>query len=371
MSTMDSLPIPFPDAAEYPALVRAALRAQARDRPELLGALAAGIEGLREALDWSAQGVGADETACVWLGDLRWARALGLNPEEAAPMPPRAWWEPEAARLAPADFAERHPLLARALCAGNMPYPARTPFTELADDAFLPRLAVLPLHPREGLEQLGQLAVNLTALTHGHPEALAAGLVIVLHRRALLGLDAEAVGDAGGGADPRRRAPAQLRERARRRVLELLSPQDPGGSAPSAGLLASYGATGATRSGLARVLAAAPLSAAVLADPDAAGTAQGRGGDQVPGCVRALARELTGAGIARPEADAADGGAAADSEARSEADSDEASETSQSPMARAGLAPTYPSAEQLADRLAERWVETARRWWGVWGASGG
>ena len=91
----------------------------------------------------------------------------------------------------------------------------------------------------------------------------------------------------------------------------------------------------------------------------------------MPGCVRALARELTGAGIARPEADAADGGAAADSEARSEADSDEASETSQSPMARAGLAPTYPSAEQLADRLAERWVETARRWWGVWGASGG
>ena len=161
MSTMDSLPIPFPDAAEYPALVRAALRAQARDRPELLGALAAGIEGLREALDWSAQGVGADETACVWLGDLRWARALGLNPEEAAPMPPRAWWEPEAARLAPADFAERHPLLARALCAGDMPYPARTPFTELADDAFLPRLAVLPLHPREGLEQLGQLA-NIT-----------------------------------------------------------------------------------------------------------------------------------------------------------------------------------------------------------------
>lgn len=373
MSTMDSLPIPSPDAPEHSALVRAALRAQARARPELLGGLAAGAEGLREALAWSAQGVGADETACVWLGDLRWARALGLSPEEAAPVPPEAWWEPEVARLAPADFAERHPLLARALCAGDMPYPARTPFTELADDTFLPRLAVLPLHPREGLEQLGQLAVNLTALTHGHPEALAAGLVIVLHRRALIGLgaeEAEALGDAGDGADPQHRAPAQLRERARRRVLELLSPRDPGGSAPSAGLLASYGATGATRSGLARILAAAPLSAAVLADPDAAPTAQDRGGDEVPGCVRALARELTGPAPQRPGCDPGDGGTEADAEARSEAEFAAPSEAAQSPTAWAELASTDQSAEQLADRLTERWVESVRRWWEVWGTPG-
>lgn len=46
------------------------------------------MDGLLEALEWAERGQGAEDTACLWLGGLRWVAAVDGALPDAAPEPP-------------------------------------------------------------------------------------------------------------------------------------------------------------------------------------------------------------------------------------------------------------------------------------------
>lgn len=207
--------------------------------------VAASVEGLREVLVWAAAGQQADETATLWLQQLRWARACGLPLDPAAPLPPADPWE---ARVPRGTVAQGIPEFAETLGRSTMQYPARSQDRHRSGAEFLPLLVPLVFHPQPSLVHLGQLSVNATALTHGHPEALATGLVWTLALRC--------------GADEER-APEHWFRAGCPRVAELLVPDQPV-SAPPGGLMAAMAATGGSLRALQAVLAAAPGTRSVL-----------------------------------------------------------------------------------------------------------
>jgi len=46
------------------------------------------MDGLADAVEWAQRGVGADDVACLWLGALRWVRAMDGSVPDGAPEPP-------------------------------------------------------------------------------------------------------------------------------------------------------------------------------------------------------------------------------------------------------------------------------------------
>ena len=46
------------------------------------------MDGLADAVEWAQRGVGADDVACLWLGALRWVRAVDGAVPDGAPEPP-------------------------------------------------------------------------------------------------------------------------------------------------------------------------------------------------------------------------------------------------------------------------------------------
>ncbi|MCP3426222.1 ADP-ribosylglycohydrolase family protein, partial [Rothia sp. AR01] len=207
-------PAPPPARSAYPALV-GDLWSLAGGGPVAEAAgLVAVSEGLAEVLRWAAAGQDADETASVWLEQLRWAAALGVETESGAPTPPPSWWEGDVAEALAASGAGPRlelPGLRRALALAQLQYPGRNELGDLDDAAFMDRLVPLAVHPRDSPAHLGQLAVNLTCLTHGHPEALATGMVWALLLRACA-VRAEEPRDAAGAASDPREAASTPRE---------------------------------------------------------------------------------------------------------------------------------------------------------------
>jgi hypothetical protein len=261
---------PSPARPDYPGLVRT-LWSLAGSGPV---AGAAGVvavsEGLAEVLDWAARGQDADETASVWLEQLRWAAALGLEPEDGAPVPPASWWEAgvarELARAGEDPRAER-PGLCRALVLGQMQYPARTELGGHDDAGFMDRLVPLAVHPRDSPAHLGQLAVNLTCLTHGHPEALGTGMAWALLLRACLRHGAPQT--VPGERDETPPDPLRVLGLGLDAVRSLLGAEDgehdrEGAPAAPEGLLARMAAGGGSVPALTRVLQAAPRTRQAL-----------------------------------------------------------------------------------------------------------
>ncbi|WP_129658824.1 ADP-ribosylglycohydrolase family protein [Rothia halotolerans] len=280
---------PSPAHPDYPGLV-GTLWSLAGSGPvaEAAGVVAVS-EGLAEVLGWAALGQDADETASVWLEQLRWAAALGLEPEDGAPVPPASWWEAGVAReltRAGEDPRAELPGLCRALVLGQLQYPARTELGGHDDAGFMGRLVSLAVHPRDSPAHLGQLAVNLTCLTHGHPEALGTGMAWALLLRACLrhgggAARAEAAaGDREAVSGEQEPAPGKQEAGEREaapephRVLDLgldavrtlLDADDAAADASAApeGLLARMAAGGGSVPALARVLQAAPRTREAL-----------------------------------------------------------------------------------------------------------
>ena len=333
---------PSPARPDYPGLVKA-LWSLAGSGPvaEAAGVVAVS-EGLAEVLGWAALGQDADETASVWLEQLRWAAALGLEPEDGAPVSPASWWEAgvarELARSGEDPRAER-PGLCRALVLGQLQYPARTELGGHDDAGFMDRIVPLAVHPRDSPAHLGQLAVNLTCLTHGHPEALGTGMAWALLLRACLRQGGggcarteaaprhrEVVpGEQGAAAGEREAAPDPLRvlHLGLDAVRTLLGADDAPEDSPAApeGLLARMAAGGGSVPALARVLRAAPRTREALREAGAGpacgadGSDGSDGSDGEPAAPAVLARVIEQArricldGAEAPEADRPDAGA--------------------------------------------------------------
>ncbi|WP_030014648.1 ADP-ribosylglycohydrolase family protein [Curtobacterium sp. S6] len=274
------LPHLDPHEHGYADILRRVLIPATAVEPRLALGPTATLAGLSEVLSWALRGQGADETASVWIENLRWARCLGLRLDEGAPVPPTARWEPTAPQARGCGIDDADAATREALPKAQMQYPARHDLPWADSAAFLPRLVPVALFPVDSLAHVGQLAVNITALTHGSPEALATGMTWTLLLRSLLGARDDAASDE------------QLILDGCSRCLDLMPPAgSPGGPQ---GLRSQYAAMGGSLTGLGAIYAAAPRTVAMLRDvvgleplaEDPAAT----GG---PACVEVLRRALT------------------------------------------------------------------------------
>ncbi len=248
------LPILDPRTPGYATLLdRLLAPAAAADAPLGLGPTAT-LAGLTEVLHWAIRGQSADETASVWLEYLRWARVLGLPVESEAPAPPRSDWENLAADGASWSTDTLDAATATALPLAQMQYPARHELPWADSSAFLPRLVPMALYPVASVAHLGQLAANVTALTHGSPEALATGVAWVILLRSVL-----------GASDTDRRAPEILRS-ACASVLQMAPTELDDGPATQRGLRDQYAAMGGSLRGIGALFVKAPCTVEMLRD---------------------------------------------------------------------------------------------------------
>lgn len=187
-----STPIPRAnDKTAYSELIYAVLSAAAEVErtnstdieqlgPESMLMLSIG-DGLTEALEWAHEGVASDEPACMWLGSLRWIRAVDHELPAGAPAPP------------PRPFADH--MLARGVDKGGDPQNIaglRSPEMSLPHRPFnrpaasvpelaatdgpgvLARAIAIGVVPYLPVEQTRSFATASAALSHGSPQAHAA-----------------------------------------------------------------------------------------------------------------------------------------------------------------------------------------------------
>lgn len=151
------------------------------------------LDALLEVLEWANDGIGADETACLWLAYLRWYRSQGLPLPAAAPEPQPRWIDGQEVLR-----HQRAPGKAclSGLAGGTMGTPARPVNPESKGCGTVMRSAPFGLLPFVSEETITKFAVNGAALTHGHRAALqgAAAFALLIHRLAMA--------DGGTGAGP-------------------------------------------------------------------------------------------------------------------------------------------------------------------------
>nr|WP_231716026.1 ADP-ribosylglycohydrolase family protein [Arthrobacter zhangbolii] len=178
------------------------------------------LDGLLEAVEWANSGVGADETACIWLAYLRWLRGRGIALPETGLVPlPRPIDAEELLHPTPAGTADAgtadaglDPEVVSALSSGEMGTRQRPVNTESDSPAALVRSAPFGLLPYVPTETVYKLALDAASLTHGHPAARHASAVFAATVHGLLSpgttlaaaaekalAPAEAAADSDGG----------------------------------------------------------------------------------------------------------------------------------------------------------------------------
>lgn len=173
-------------------------------------------EGLLEILEWTRQGMSADPLACMWLAGLRWHRLItGMVPENA-PSPPHHETESALAALLEDGSLAVQPgtgiTSLESLGSGEMHYPSAPAQPEATDDEALLRLTPIALVPYvEEPMRVRWVEQNL-ALTHGHPDLLRQGQLLVarIHQQASSGKGATVPDETGiEGTDGNARSPDQ------------------------------------------------------------------------------------------------------------------------------------------------------------------
>ncbi len=135
------------------------------------------VDGLLEALEWANDGVQSDETACLWLAYLRWLRTQSLQPPSSAPSQPGRWIDAH-------DVLHNQRAPGKACISGLMSGEMGTTFRPVNADSkgcgTVMRSAPIGLLPHMPQEALSRLAVNASALTHGHPSAHQSAAIFAL-----------------------------------------------------------------------------------------------------------------------------------------------------------------------------------------------
>lgn len=127
------------------------------------------LDGLLDALEWANQGVGADETACLWLAYLRWLKTQGTPLDPGAPSPPLRWIDSQTVlhgRRAPENAC------ISGLSGPDMGTRARPVNPDSKGSGTVVRSAPFGLLPYVETEMVYRLSEDAAALTHGHPSAL-------------------------------------------------------------------------------------------------------------------------------------------------------------------------------------------------------
>lgn len=187
-----STPIPRAnDKAAYSELIYAVLSAAAEVErtnateieqlgPESMLMLSIG-DGLTEALEWAHDGVASDEPACMWLGSLRWIRAVDHELPAGAPTPPsRPFADHMLARGAdkggdPQNIAGlRSPEMSLPHRPFNRPAASVPELAATDGPGVLARAIAIGVVPYLPVEQTRSFATASAALSHGSPKAHAA-----------------------------------------------------------------------------------------------------------------------------------------------------------------------------------------------------
>ncbi len=227
------------------AAASAAARGSDGSRPGVEATLQIAIlDGLADAVEWAQAGVGADDVACLWLGALRWVKAVDGTVPDGAPEPPSRGVASALGALA--DAAGGDPQNLVGLRSPEMSQPHR-PFNrpaatvpELASTdgpGVLARALGLGLLEHATEEDVRRLATWSAAFSHGSPAAHAAAADAAVLVRALR-TGAEPV----GALRETQAAPGEgkAREALRRGVGHLLAAVE-AGSSPFSGALAAAG----------------------------------------------------------------------------------------------------------------------------------
>ncbi|MGO3151523.1 MAG: ADP-ribosylglycohydrolase family protein [Galactobacter sp.] len=149
------------------------------------------LDGILDAAEWAAQGVGADDVACAWLGALRWVRAVDGRLPDGAPEPPSREFASACAESArgagPGDpqnlIGLRSPEMSQPRRPFNRPAATVPELASTDGTGVLARAAAIGLlaHARE--EDVRRLASWTAAFSHGSPAAheAAADAACLLH----------------------------------------------------------------------------------------------------------------------------------------------------------------------------------------------
>ena len=174
-------------AAAQPGGSRAPVRSFGRETQLTLYT----VDGLLDALEWANGGVAADETACLWLAYLRWARSQGVEQDPSLPVPPARWLDAQPVmhrRLLPSDSSGALPDSTLAgLERPEMGTRHRPVNTASGDAGALARSAPFGLLPHLPSSMLDRLVLDAAALSHGHPQAQSAAVVFAGMIHSLVG----------------------------------------------------------------------------------------------------------------------------------------------------------------------------------------
>ena len=127
------------------------------------------VDGLVEVLQWANDGVGADETACLWLAYLRWLKTQGEDLPANAPEQPGRWIDTKEVlhhRRAPGNAC------LSGLLTGEMGTRARPVNPDSKGCGTVMRSAPFGLLPYVAGDTVYKFSADGAALTHGHPSAL-------------------------------------------------------------------------------------------------------------------------------------------------------------------------------------------------------
>lgn len=136
------------------------------------------LDGLMDAIEWARAGVGADDTACLWLGALRWVKAAQGQVPDGAPEPPTRWISAAIGTLDGATGGDPQNLAG--LQSPEMSQPRRpwnrraATVPELASTdgpGVLARAAALGLLEYAEEADVRRLASSAAAFSHGSPSA--------------------------------------------------------------------------------------------------------------------------------------------------------------------------------------------------------
>ncbi|MGW9404695.1 ADP-ribosylglycohydrolase family protein [Arthrobacter sp. NPDC055585] len=127
------------------------------------------VDGLVEVLQWANDGVGADETACLWLAYLRWLKTQGEALPANAPDQPARWIDAQEVlhhRRAPGNAC------LSGLLTGEMGTKSRPVNAESKGCGTVMRSAPFGLLPYVAADTVYKFSADGAALTHGHSSAL-------------------------------------------------------------------------------------------------------------------------------------------------------------------------------------------------------
>ncbi|WP_349238345.1 ADP-ribosylglycohydrolase family protein [Arthrobacter sp. Helios] len=127
------------------------------------------VDGLVDVLQWANDGVGADETACLWLAYLRWMKTQGLQLPGNAPYQSDRWIDGQEVLRHRRDPANG---CISALMTGEMGTRFRPLNPDSKESGAVTRSAPFGLLPYVADDVLYRFSADGAALTHGHASAL-------------------------------------------------------------------------------------------------------------------------------------------------------------------------------------------------------